>query len=113
MGEMTHDRIVDAHVHVWTSDVEKYPLAPGFEESDLWLPSFTPDEYFEHSRSVGNVRLNLVQMTWYGLDHSYILDLIASDKETFVGTGIVPGLSDVSLPRPDKAMVTLSRGGYK
>ncbi len=108
---MTHDRIVDAHVHVWTSDFEKYPLAPGFEESDLWLPSFTPDEYFEHSRSVGNVRLNLVQMTWYGLDHSYILDLIASDKETFVGTGIVPGLSDVSLPRPDKAMVTLSRGG--
>ena len=88
MGEMTHDRIVDAHVHVWISDVEKYPLAPVFEESDLWLPSFTPDEYFEHSRSVGNVRLNLVQMTWYGLDHSYLYFVQRSRGFTPGGNGI-------------------------
>ena len=50
-------------------------------------------------------------MTWYGLDHSYILDLIASDRNTFVGTGIVPALTDVSLPSPARAMVALSRRG--
>ena len=39
--------------------------------------------------SVGKVRINLVQMTWYGLDHSYIIDLIANAPDTFVGTGIM------------------------
>ena len=105
--------IVDAHIHVWTSDFDRYPLAPGFTPADLWLPSFTPDDHFAYSRKVGKVRLNLVQMTWYGLDHSYILDLIASDPETYTGTGIVPGVSDVSLADPGKTMLALAEGGIR
>ncbi|MDE2807667.1 MAG: amidohydrolase family protein, partial [Gemmatimonadota bacterium] len=105
--------IVDAHIHVWTSDFDQYPLAPGFTPADLWLPSFTPDDHFAYSRKVGKVRLNLVQMTWYGLDHSYILDLIASDPETYTGTGIVPGVSDVSLADPGKTMLALAEGGIR
>ena len=58
--------IVDAHIHVWSSDFDRYPLAPGFTPADLWLPSFTPDDHFAYSRKVGKVRINLVQMTWYG-----------------------------------------------
>ena len=45
--------IVDAHIHVWTSDFDRYPLAPGFTPDDLWLPSFTPDDHFAYSRKVG------------------------------------------------------------
>lgn len=107
----TENRIVDAHTHVWTDDVESYPLAPGFIKEDLWHPHFTPDDHFSYSSSVGRVRINLVQMTWYGLDHSYILDLIKSSPDTFVGTGIVPAVSDVSLASPDKTMIALSQGG--
>ena len=55
--------------------------------------------------------MNLVQMTWYGLDHSYIVDLIAQDPQTFVGTGMVSAVSDVRLPDPDKAMVALAARG--
>ena len=106
-----HDRIIDAHIHIWTSDFENYPLASGFEKSDLWLPSFTPEEYFAYSHPMGKVRINLVQMTWYGLDHSYIIDLIAESPETFVGTGIVPVVTDVSLASPDKTMIALSHKG--
>ena len=106
-------RIVDAHIHVWSPDRKKYPLAPGFTPDDLWLPSFTPDDHFQYSRRVGKIRLNLVQMTWYGLDHSYILDLIASDPDTYTGTGIVSALSDVSLPDPGKAMLALAGGGIR
>lgn len=113
MDGILQDRIIDAHVHVWTSDTERYPLAPGFGAGDLWRPSFPPEEYFQYSRPFGKVRLNLVQMTWYGLDHRYILDLIASDPGTFTGTGIVPALSDVSLPRPDRAMRALAEGGIR
>ena len=111
MGINIQDRIIDAHIHVWTDDFENYPLAPGFDPSDLWLPSFTPAQYSEYSRSVGKVRINLVQMTWYGLDHSYIIDLIANAPDTFVGTGIVPAVTDVSLASPDKTMIALSRHG--
>ena len=107
------DRIIDAHIHVWTPDTERYPLAPGFTPDDFWLPSFTPDDHFAYSRRVGKVRLNLVQMTWYGLDHSYILDLIASDPDTYTGTGIVPGICDVSLADPGKSMLALAGGGIR
>ena len=107
------DRIVDAHVHVWSPDREKYPLAPGFTADDLWLPSFTPEDHFRYSRAVGRVRLNLVQMTWYGLDHSYILDRIEADPDIFTGTGIVPALSDVSLPDPGKTMLALAARGIR
>ena len=103
--------IVDAHIHVWSSDFEKYPLAKGFTAGDLWLPSFTPDDYFRYASKVGQVRINLVQMTWYGLDHRYITDLIAAQPHTFVGTGIVPAVSDVSLPSPDRTMKELARQG--
>lgn len=107
------DRIVDAHIHVWSPDLERYPLAPGFTLDDLWLPSFTPADHFAYSKAFGKVRLNLVQMTWYGLDHRYILDLIASDPTTYTGTGIVPGVADVSFADPGKAMLALAEGGIR
>lgn len=107
------DRIIDAHIHVWSPDFDTYPLAPGFTPDDLWLPSFTPDDHRAYSQPLGKIRCNLVQMTWYGLDHRYILDLIASDPATYVGTGIVPGVSDVSLADPGKTMLALAAGGIR
>lgn len=108
---MLHRMITDAHIHVWSQDRSRYPLAPGFDADDLWLPSFTPDD---HTR-IANASLpvNLVQMTWYGLDHSYIADLIASDPARFTGTGIVPAICDVSLPAPEHAMLALASQGIR
>ena len=113
MSEIAAGKIIDAHCHVWTSDTERYPLAAGFDKDDrlLGLPSFTPDDHFKYSRVVGNVRINLVQIEEYGLDHSYILDLINGDPKKFVGTGLVPAVVDMPLASPDKAMVAMSRGG--
>ena len=103
--------IVDAHVHIWTSDTEKYPLAAGFTEKDLWFPSYSAEETARLGAAAGVTRFNLIQMTWYGLDHSYILDVIAADPKRFVGTGIVPAVADVSIPSPDATMVALAAGG--
>ena len=105
--------IVDSHVHVWTPDTKTYPLAPGFTVKDFWFPSFSKDDLLSYSRPSGVKRINLIQMTWYGLDHRYILDIIANDPEHYVGTGIVPAVTDVSLPGPDKTMVALSQGGIR
>ncbi len=103
--------IVDAHVHVWTRDVDRYPLAAGFTLEDFIVPSFTTEELAEHGRGSGVTRFNLVQMTWYGLDHSYIADAIAADPAHFVGTGIVPAITDVALAAPERAMRALAEQG--
>ena len=105
--------VVDAHAHVWSGDTAKYPLAPGFTGKDLWFPSFTVEELLEQSRAAGVSRVNLVQMTWYGLDHSYILDAIAREPKRFAGTGTVPAVTDVAGPAPDRMMEALAEGGIR
>lgn len=107
------DKLVDAHIHVHSPDTESYPLAPGFTKDDFWYPSMTPDDYAQYARRYGTVRANLVQPTWYGLDHSYIIDCIANAPGRYVGTGIVPAMSDVALPPPDRSMVALSERGIR
>jgi predicted TIM-barrel fold metal-dependent hydrolase len=61
---------IDAHVHVWTADTARYPLAPGFAKADMSPPSFTPAELFRHCKPAGVRRVNLVQMSFYGCDNS-------------------------------------------
>ena len=106
---MAEAKIVDAHVHVWTPDTDRYPLAPGAE--DPWSPSYTAEELVAQCRPLGVGRINLVQITWYGLDHSYIADVIARDPERFVGTGIVPAVTDATLAKPADTMVALAGKG--
>ncbi len=107
--------IIDAHIHAWSPDTRRYPLAPGFTATDLWLPSFTPEDHSAHSAGLDEPisGINLVQMTWYGLDHRYILDLIESDPVRFTGTGIVPAVSDVSLGSVERVMRDLAKGGIR
>ena len=107
------DKLLDAHIHVHSPDFTKYPLAPGFDRSDLWYPSMTPHDYAGYARGFGTVRANLVQPTWYGLDHTYIIDCIASAPGQYVGTGIVSAVSDVALPPPDRTMLRLSERGIR
>ncbi|MSR84138.1 MAG: amidohydrolase [Candidatus Latescibacteria bacterium] len=103
--------MIDAHVHVWTSDTQRYPLAPGFNPQDFWYPSFSAEELAQLARPLGVERWNLVQMTWYGLDHRYIADTIAADPAHFVGTGVIPAVCDVALPGPDATMMALAQQG--
>ena len=54
---------IDAHVHVWTDDVEKYPLADGFARAEMQPPTFFPEDILAHARPCGVERVVLVQMT--------------------------------------------------
>ena len=80
---------IDAHVHVWTPDTAHYPLAAGFKKDDMKPPSFTPEDLFKHSRPAGVTRVNLIQMSFYGFDNSYMLDMIKLYPEVFVGTAVI------------------------
>ncbi len=80
---------IDAHVHVWTPDITKYPLDGGFNVANMQPPSFTPEQLFVHTKSAGVTRIVLIQMSFYNQDNSYMLDMIAKYPRVFSGVGIV------------------------
>lgn len=100
---------IDAHSHVWTPDVNHYPLAPPFHVADMKPRSFTAEELLGHCRPAGVGRVNLIQMSFYGFDNSYMLDMIKLYPDRFVGTAIVDPLGD----DPGRAMRDLLRRGVR
>jgi predicted TIM-barrel fold metal-dependent hydrolase len=93
---------IDAHVHVWTPDTARYPLAAGFKKEDMKPASFTPEQLFRHCKPAGVGRVNLIQMSYYGFDNSYMLDTIAKYPEVFVGTAIINPLGKDPAAEMDK-----------
>jgi predicted TIM-barrel fold metal-dependent hydrolase len=100
---------IDAHSHVWTPDVGHYPLAKGFTVADMKPKSFTAQELLATCRPAGVGRVNLIQMSYYEFDNSYMLDMIKLYPERFVGTAIVDPLA----PKPDDAMRALLPKGVR
>jgi predicted TIM-barrel fold metal-dependent hydrolase len=100
---------IDAHVHVWTPDSERYPLAAGFRRDEMKPPSFTPEELFEHARPCGVERVVLIQMSFYGFDNSYMLDTMRRFPGTFSGVAVI----DDSAKDPPAEMRRLKAGGVR
>lgn len=80
---------IDAHVHVWTPDVTRWPLAAGFKAEEMAPRSFTPEELLAHARPCGVSRIVLVQMSYYGSDNSYMLDAMARFPGVFSGIAVI------------------------
>lgn len=102
-------RYIDAHVHVWTDDTIHYPLAAGYKKEDMKPPRFTPKDLFEHTRPAGVERINLIQMSFYGFDNRYLLDMIAVHKGVFAGTAVI----DPAGPAPERIMNDLAARGVR
>ncbi len=100
---------IDAHVHVWTPDVERYPLATGFKRENMQPPSFTPEELLALARPCGVERVVLIQMSFYRYDNSYMLDTIRRFPGVFSGVAIV----DDSAQRPQDEMRKLAKQGVR
>ncbi|MEX2309194.1 MAG: amidohydrolase family protein [Pirellulales bacterium] len=86
---MTENCLIDAHIHVWTSDCAAYPLANGFDVCAMRPSTFTLQEFLAHASPCGVRRAVLIQMTHYGFDHSYILDIIRQYSNRFVGVALI------------------------
>lgn len=80
---------IDAHVHVWTPDTGHYPLAEGYKKEDMKPASFTPEQLFKHAKPAGVDRVNLIQMSFYGFDNSYMLEMMRTYPKVFVGTAVI------------------------
>ena len=99
---------VDSHVHVWTPDIRRYPLASGYTKESMKPPSFTPEELFAHARPCGVERIVLIQMSFYQFDNSYMVDMMRKHKGVFSGVGIVDERA-----APNQKMLELADQGVR
>jgi predicted TIM-barrel fold metal-dependent hydrolase len=100
---------IDAHVHVWTDDTSHYPLAAGFKAEDMKPRRFTPEDLFKHTKPAGVDRVNLIQMSYYGFDNRYMLDIMALHKGVFSGTAVI----DPSGENVDRLMGEMATKGVR
>lgn len=100
---------IDAHVHVWTPDTHRYPLAAGFRREEMKPASFTPEELFEHARPCGVARVVLIQMSFYGFANSYMLDTMRRFAGVFSGVAVI----DDSAANPASDMRRLAEKGVR
>lgn len=99
---------IDAHVHVWSPDIRRWPSLPGRNLEQRLVASFTPEELFQHTRPCGVTRIVLIQMSYYGCDNSYMLEAIQKHPGVFAGVARVK--EDESAP---EQMRTLARQGVR
>jgi predicted TIM-barrel fold metal-dependent hydrolase len=109
MIEKRSARYIDAHVHVWTDDVQKYGLGPRFTAEDMKPAAYLPDEILRHARPSGVDRVVLVQMSYYGFDNSYMLDAINQFPLVFRGIAVIDSKSKA----PDVEMRKLAKLGVR
>lgn len=80
---------IDAHVHVWTDDIQAFPLAPDFTKEQMQPARFTPSDLFQHCRPHGVSKIVLIQMNFYTFDNRYMLDVMAQNPGVFSGVAII------------------------
>lgn len=100
---------IDAHVHVWTDDVARYPLAAGYKKEQMQPPRFTPEDLFAHCDPCGVKRINLIQMSFYGFDNTYMLEAMEKYPRRFKGTAVI----DVTAPDAGDVMRRLGSRGVR
>ena len=100
---------IDAHVHVWTDDFDKYPLAEGFGVEEMVPPTFFPEDIIGHGKASGVDRIALVQMSYYRFDNSYMLAAMREYEGLFSGIAVI----DPEAERPDDEMRRLAKEGVR
>jgi predicted TIM-barrel fold metal-dependent hydrolase len=119
---------IDAHVHVWTDDLDHYPLGPGRKKEEMKPPRFTPEDLFKHCKPSGVERVVLIQMSFYtpaggsggkvnAFDNSYMLDMMKLHRTTIMGKDapVFGGVAviDHTRERPDNEMRRLLEHGVR
>ena len=98
---------IDAHVHVWTDDYDRYPFGAEHNPEGANPKIFLADDILGHARPCGVERVVLVQMSYYQTDNSYMLDVMDEHPGVFSGIGVV----DVGDSKPDEEMLRLAQRG--
>ena len=86
---------IDAHSHVWSADVERFPLGPWVTKSEMKPASFTAEQLLEIAKPNGVDRIVLIQHSpYFGYDPAYLLDCC----RRYPGVFSVVGMIDERVP---------------
>jgi predicted TIM-barrel fold metal-dependent hydrolase len=95
---------IDAHSHIWTRDVETYPLAKGRTVADLDPASFTTEELLDVARKNGVGKVVLIGHSHFYLwDNSYMIDAAKQHPDAFRIVAMIDNMA----PHPDALMEKL------
>jgi predicted TIM-barrel fold metal-dependent hydrolase len=101
---------IDAHAHIWTADLGKYPLADGQTVDDLAPREFTAEQLIELGSKNGVSRYVLIQhRPYHGVDNSILLDAIAAHPGVFSAVACIDESSPGALAEMDR----LAAGGVR
>ncbi len=99
---------IDAHSHIWTTDLAKYPLRDGQQVDVLAPRSFTDDELLATARPHGVGRVVLIQHhPYHGFDNSYLVDAWKRRPKLFR----IVGQIDEHRPHVDVLMKSMLQTG--
>ncbi len=98
---------IDSHVHVWTPDTERYPLATGVDADSVQPRDFSPEVLLRHARPSNVGRAVLVGTVVYGTDNSFALDSLKRFPSVFRVVAIVDHHSE----RLEETMAGLLESG--
>lgn len=108
--DLTKLPYIDAHSHVWSPDVKRWPLANGQTAADLNPASFTPEELFALAEPEKVGRVVLIQHTVYhGFDNTYLIDC----AKQFPGRFSIVGMIDDRLPDAGEKLRALLPSGVR
>src|SRR5688572_13748021 len=101
---------IDAHSHLWSPDVARWPLANNQTKADLAPSSFTPEELLKLAEPEGVGKAVLIQHhIYHGWDNTYLIDC----ARRFPGRFTVTGMVDDAQPHPEKVMRELLPQGVR
>lgn len=99
---------IDAHSHIWTPDVQRFPLALGKTIADLKPLSFTPETLIELGETEEVTRHVLISHgPFYGFNNDYLIH--AAKK--YPGVFAIVGAMDPALDRIPVRMIANRRLG--
>ena len=82
--------VVDTHMHVWASDVQRYPFAHPYD-ANFRAPktAATAELLLEEMDAFGVNHCVLVQTIYHGWDNRYLAECITAHPRRFKGQGLV------------------------
>lgn len=82
--------LIDAHAHIWSNDLDKYPLGPWATPAAMKPATFTADQLLAVVKPNGVDRVVLIQHApLHGYDNSYILDCARKRPDTFSAVAMI------------------------
>ena len=100
------DPLIDAHSHIWSRNVTRFPLKEGTQLSELDPPSFSTDALLKLAAAHRVEKVVLIQHhLFHGYDNSYLVHAANMHPKVFRVVGMVNDLT----PNPAEEMKKLLR----